>query len=152
MDTQSVRSSSRLWRIVQFPLSRIFIALGFLFVAIAIAQVFASLSGNTLFLRLASILAILLTYIAYWGYVRLIERRTASELAFRGAWKETGIGLLLGAGLFALVAAILWLLGYYRVTGVNSWSALIIGLALSVQSGFIEEVIFRGVIFRISEE
>lgn len=152
MQSESAKPPTRLWRIIQFPLIRIFIAFGFLFVAIGVAQAIASLSSNTLFLLLVSLLAIVLTYVAYWGYVRLIEKRAVSELSFPGAWRELGVGLLLGAGLITIVIAILWLLGYYQVTGVNAWSVLFVGLAFSLQSGFIEEVIFRGVIFRITEE
>src|SRR5439155_20567927 len=47
---------------------------------------------------------------------------------------------------------ILWLLGCYQVTGINGGSALIMNISISLLSGFVEEVIFRGVIFRILEE
>ena len=66
--------------------------------------------------------------------------------------RELGLGLLLGLGVFTLIIVILWILGVYRVSGVNSWLVLFPALAANVPSGFIQEIIFRGVIFRITEE
>jgi uncharacterized protein len=152
MQTEAAHPTSRIWKIIQFPLSRITIALVFVFTAIGIAQVIASLNHSAPFLRLVSLLAIVLVYTAYRSYVGLIEKRAVRELSFSGVGKELGFGLLVGSGLFTLTISILWLLGYYQVTGFGGWSALWVGLALSSQGGFIEEVLFRGIIFRITEE
>ena len=43
-------------------------------------------------------------------------------------------------------------LGYYRVEEIGAWSALAAAFHMAVASSYIEEVIFRGVIFRITEE
>ncbi len=58
----------------------------------------------------------------------------------------------MGAFLFTLTIGILWLLGYYQVTGTNALSVLTQALMIGIVSGFIEEVIFRGILYRISEE
>jgi len=84
--------------------------------------------------------------------VRLIEKRPITELSGPGAPNELGLGLLVGLGLFSIIIAILWALGYYRVTGMNSWLVLIPAIVANVPSGFIQEVIFRGVVFRITRE
>lgn len=97
-------------------------------------------------------LAVPAAFLAYWGYVRLIERRNASEIAFVGAPKELGLGIGLGTGLFTVTVGLLWAFGFYHVTGTNGWSVLIASLSLSVMSGFIEELLVRGIIFRIMEE
>jgi membrane protease YdiL (CAAX protease family) len=60
--------------------------------------------------------------------------------------------MLLGFALVAAIVGILWLLGLYRVTGVGVWTAVFAVLANDGAGAFVEEILFRGVIFRISEE
>lgn len=152
MVSQPTPSKSLLWRIIHFPLIRILIALLFLGIGLVILQIIATQFNNVWALRAFSIVAIVAVYWIYRGYVQVIERRPVSELAFSGALVELGGGLLVGALLFTIAIALLWLLGYYQVTGLNSSAALITNLGLSLQSGFLEEVIFRGILFRILEE
>ncbi len=58
----------------------------------------------------------------------------------------------MGAGLYTLCVLILMVSGIYRIDGVNSWTFLLPALAMTVISGFFEELIFRGALFRIVEE
>jgi hypothetical protein len=74
------------------------------------------------------------------------------EFEGTGALRELGLGLLIGLGLFSLIILILWILGSYHVTGVNPWLVIVSALLANVPSGFIQEIIFRGVIFRIIED
>jgi membrane protease YdiL (CAAX protease family) len=90
--------------------------------------------------------------LSYWGYVRLVERRTVSELSFNGGLKEIGQGALLGAGLFSTTIGVLCMTGCYAVAGWNDGSILLASLSLSLFSGFFEELLMRGIIFRIMEE
>jgi membrane protease YdiL (CAAX protease family) len=149
---QPAPSKSRLWRIIQFPLIRILIALTFLAIGLVILLLISGLFSSTIALRIISLSAIVVVYLTYRLYVWLIEKRATSELAFTGALSELSAGLLTGALLFTVTIGILWLLGYYQVTGINGGSALIMNVGISLLSGFVEEVIFRGVIFRILEE
>ena len=89
---------------------------------------------------------------AYGLLVRVIERRRISELSMRGAGAELAAGVAVGGFLFSTVIATLWLLGFYRVTGVGAWSAAAGALAGSVVSGAVEEILFRGVMFRNLED
>ncbi len=152
MVSQPAPSKSLLWRIIHFPLIRILIALFFLAIGLVILQIIATQFSNVWALRMISLVAIVVVYLIYRGYVQMIEKRPVSELAFAGALVELGGGLLTGALLFSVTIGIIWVLGYYQVTGVNGTAALMTNLGLSLQSGFLEEVIFRGVIFRIFEE
>ncbi len=152
MVTQPAPSKSRLWRIIHFPLIRILIALLFLAIGLVILQIIATQFSSVWALRVISLVAIVLIYLIYRFYVQVIERRPVTELAFSGALIELGGGLLTGALIFTVTISILWLLGYYQVTGVNGAAALVTNLGLSLQSGFLEEVIFRGILFRILEE
>ena len=89
---------------------------------------------------------------AYYAYVRLIERRPVRELSQAGATRELGTGLLLGAGLLTLTVAVLALLEVYRVTGVGTWVGVLTVLVASINAGVVEEILFRGIFFRIVEE
>ena len=95
---------------------------------------------------------VIAVHFAYVGFVRLVERRRAEELSGKGAVRETGAGIAVGAGLLAATIGIIAALGYYQVTGSNPWTAVVPTFATAVVSGYVEEVVFRGVLFRIVEE
>jgi membrane protease YdiL (CAAX protease family) len=146
-------------KILQFPPIRIVIAILFVSVGLFIGQTLLSLSRSVFSvtdLGWANILAFLfitpLTYFAYWAYVRYLEKRDMTELGRPGAVQEFGLGALLGFGFFSLVIAILWLLGIYRINGVSlAWLTLIGALLGAFASGFAQELLFRAVIYRITE-
>jgi membrane protease YdiL (CAAX protease family) len=91
--------------------------------------------------------------IAYLLLVRLLERRPVTELAPRRLLPDGALGVVAGLALFSTVVGVLWLLGSYHVTGTNPnahWlhALLMVGLG----AGIGEEILFRGVLFRIVEE
>lgn len=91
--------------------------------------------------------------VAYLMLTRRLERRQPAELAPNKLLPHSLVGLLLGAVLFSVVVGVLYLLGSYHVTGFNPharWlpSLLVFGLA----AGISEEILFRGVLYRIVEE
>lgn len=88
----------------------------------------------------------------YIGFVHFIERRKVSELSLPGMGRELGIGLLVGAGLYTTCVLILMLLGIYRIDGFNPIHFMLPALAMALSSGIFEELLFRGVLFRITEE
>ncbi|MFZ1903850.1 MAG: CPBP family intramembrane glutamic endopeptidase [Steroidobacteraceae bacterium] len=99
--------------------------------------------------------ALLLTAIvvsAYMGYVRLAEKRSASELSGPHALRELGAGVLLGAMLLSLTIGVLAALGVYQVTGVNGWAAMLATVPAFILGAVLEEVVMRGIIFRILEQ
>jgi uncharacterized protein len=60
-------------------------------------------------------------------------------------------GLVLGAGLFTTVVGVLAATGHYRFVGHGALAAFCLPLALSVYSGVVEELLFRGLVFRLIE-
>lgn len=92
-----------------------------------------------------------LGWLAYRAYVRFVERRPGTELGAAGSLRELGAGLVLGAALFSATVGVLAALGLYSVQGWRPASVLIVPLAVSIGAGVIEELLFRGAIFRIIE-
>ena len=147
-------------KILQFPLIRMLIAVLCIGIAIAVGQAVLSVVRSLFSITntgLANLLAFVIVtpavYFAYWMYVRYMERRDLKELGRANAVEEFGRGSFIGFGLFACIIAILWLLGFYRVHGFEIvWLSLIGTLAGAFVSAFSQELIFRGVLYRITEE
>lgn len=93
-----------------------------------------------------------LGFAVYIGFVRLTERRPVTELALPGMGRELGIGLLVGAGLYTTCILVLMVLGIYKIDGLNPVSYMLPAIAIPLSSGIFEELLFRGVLFRIVEE
>jgi membrane protease YdiL (CAAX protease family) len=84
--------------------------------------------------------------------VRRVERRQPAELALPGMARELVLGLSIGAALVVLTFAILGALGAYRFDGLNAASAaMLVPLAELVLVGLAEEMVFRGVVFGVTE-
>lgn len=146
-------------RIIQFGLTRIVLAV----LAIAATALLVQLVvGSALdwlglgprgeFTLWFVVPLVIAVHFAYVGFVHLVERRPAAELSGRGAVGETGVGIAVGAGLQTACVGAVAALGYFQVTGLNPVSAIVPTLAMAVASGYVEEVVFRGVLFRIVEE
>lgn len=155
----NVRASG--WKSFLGPLGRIVLAAVLVVGAVAAVQVVVKLLKGVLSLGgslpalyyLAYLLAsVLVCYFVYRAYVRLVEKRPVGELSRAGAPRELGIGAAIGLGLVAVVVGSLWVLGYYRIAGTNALAVLFVSLANDGAGAFVEEVVLRGIVFRISEE
>ncbi len=107
--------------------------------------------GTLLGELLSTLVACGLGVAAYVAYVRRIERRAVVELARTGASREFCSGIVLGASIFAATIGTLALLGCYRVEGRHPLSIIAIPLVAALGTAFIEEIVFRGIVFRIVE-
>jgi membrane protease YdiL (CAAX protease family) len=157
MSDQAVRPtpSQRAGRILRWPLVRGALGFVWLLFALVAAQlaVMALPAADSGVGRLVGALIIVaVSLLAYVAFVRVVERRRPSELALTGALPELAAGVLLGAVLFTLAIGLIWLLGFYTVTGTHPLTVLLAPLALSLMSGVTEELLFRGIVFRIVEE
>lgn len=91
--------------------------------------------------------------LAYLVLVKWIERRPLDELAPRKLLPQGLLGVVAGTLLFSAVVGVLWLLGCYHVTGSNpqaAWPPALLTVGLGAGIG--EEIMFRGVLFRVVEE
>jgi membrane protease YdiL (CAAX protease family) len=100
----------------------------------------------------AALLGAAVAYLTYRTYVRVVEKRELVEFGRAGAFQESAAGLALGAALFAGAISILALLGAYRLVGAGSVSDVVVPLAVAIMAGVGEEIVFRGLIFRIAEQ
>ncbi|QOV89920.1 CPBP family intramembrane glutamic endopeptidase [Humisphaera borealis] len=139
-------------RILGSPLARILV-LGFILLMMMglNTDVMTSYAGQPV-KSIQHIVALAIAgFAVYRGYAHFIEKRSVSELALPGMGRELGIGLLIGAGLYAVSELILMALGIYRINGLNPWSYLLPAVAMALSAGVFEELLFRGVLYRSVE-
>lgn len=137
------------------PLLRLLIALAFtmpMFGLQAAAWMLRGSLGPLPTAALSAALAGLGSWAAYTFYVRRFESRPVTELRGPHASRELGVGLVLGLAVFTATIGTLMAVGAYRVTGFGTISALAMPLLLSIGAGVLEEIVFRGVVFRLVEE
>lgn len=90
-----------------------------------------------------------------WAYrvaIRRIEGREPLELSREGAVRGLGWGTAAGFGVFAVTIAAIAVLGGYRITGWGSFEAFLAVCGLMCAVAVAEELLFRGVVFRVVEE
>ena len=143
--------------VVRFPLTRIILFIAGILAALWLLRLVAGGLSRGLGTWWPGgvanvVLPVLAVHFAYRGITRLLEGRSAAELSLHGALRETGAGALVGAGCLTLTVACIAALGGYHVEGIGAAAAVATGFGIAATSGYIEEVIFRGVVFRIVEE
>lgn len=109
---------------------------------------------SNFFAGYSTVLGIATALLAYWLLGRVLEgRRPIHELALRRAAHGALAGLAIGAVLMLVCAGLLGLAGVYQVQGVNAgyspWKAI---LVVGFGAGIIEEILFRGIAFRLLED
>jgi membrane protease YdiL (CAAX protease family) len=140
-------------RVLRFPLVRMAVAILFIAIPFAIVSVpFNLFVTNKPLKRMGALLLAAIVLGAYWGYVRIIEKRDVAELSSRRAIPEVGIGLSLGALLLVVSVGILGALGVYQITGSNGWQTMLATVPGFILAGVLEEVMIRGIVFRILEQ
>jgi membrane protease YdiL (CAAX protease family) len=140
-------------RLMAHPVVRIVLGIVLTFAAVPLTMIIASqLVAKPYRVVWPQLLAAVLVWFGYRFYVRRIEKRQPAELAMHGMARELGTGLLLGAGLVALTFGVLAALGAYRFDGVNDVGIMmLVPLAELALVGMAEEMMFRGVIFGVTE-
>ena len=98
-------------------------------------------------LCVASSVGVLGMYALWWKWT---EKRRVADLPMHRLAPDTGIGFGVGALFFFLVTGIIALAGAYHPGNLNwDWNALIKSLFLFLVVAVGEEVLFRGVVFRM---
>lgn len=152
MTAPSLKPPGLAGRILSSPLGRI-VVLGCLLVLLMALNGDVMMSyGDAPLRAIAHVVALAIAgFAVYLGYAHFIERRSVTELALPGMGRELGVGLLIGAGLYAACELILMALGIYRINGLNPLSFALPAIAMALSSGIYEELLFRGLLFRSVE-
>ena len=111
-----------------------------------------AVQGNTLLTLILGVATAVLAVFVYARVVRWSERREPVEVATEGAAAAVGRGMLIGVGMFAAVIANIAVLGGYRVVGQGSVAGAVALFGFMAAAAVTEELIFRGILFRIIEE
>jgi len=149
---------SRKQKIFNFPLIKIVLALlTFLAVVIIGQQIAVKLLGLTsldkeyrnllkgLFVSVSCIFSYILFFKKY-------DKRTVTEFSSNGIFKNLSIGVLIGFVLQSLTILVMYLNGSYSIVAVNPVSFILLPLTVMFTVAIIEEILVRGIIFRIVEE
>ena len=140
-------------RILRFPLTRIVLALVFFLLPFVLIQAGAThLFEEKLYSRLGQLLGAIVGCLSYAFYVVKIEKRVVSELSLKGAWQEYGLGFVIGGLLLCTSAAGIAALGGLRVVSMNPGAMLVLPLIMHITVGLIEEMMMRGIVFRVVQE
>ena len=101
---------------------------------------------------IVGVAAAVLALAAYAWVVRKTEHREPVEVARRTAPAALGRGVLIGLGMFLAVIVNIAFLGGYEIRGWGSLSGAIAIFGFMAAAAVTEELMFRGVLFRIVEE
>jgi membrane protease YdiL (CAAX protease family) len=155
----TIRPQTRAGKVLQFPLSRILIAIAFLIPVVVFHNVILELVLDRFEKPLYSYLLNIETIIIFAGlllmyrlYVKVVERRRSVEISARFCLKEIDTGILIGGGIIVIMTALLSLLGYYQIAEIGHWSVLVNAVFLFAIGAFLQELVFRIVVFRLVEE
>ncbi len=151
----TLSSPSATWRVRLLANPGIRIALALLATIIPFAMVSAAFNRyvpDKTLKKAGAVLLVVIIVVAYRTYVRLIEKRAATELSGPQVAREVGAGLLVGALLLSLTIGVLAAMGVYQVTGTNGWLPMIATVPAFILAAVLEEVLIRAIVFRILEQ
>jgi uncharacterized protein len=109
-------------------------------------------AANPILGILAGLAMAILAITVYRLSARWLDRRRPDELARAGAPGPIGRGLVIGLALCAATIGLITVFGDYQVLGFGSLGGAIGLFGLFVGVATTEELLFRGVLFRIVEE
>ena len=121
-------------------------------VAFVGGQAVAAVRGNAWLAFAFGVATAALAILVYSWVVRRTEHREPSEMARTGAVARTGRGVLIGFAMCAAVIVGIAFLGGYQVDGFGSATGALGLFGLMAAAATTEELMFRGVLFRVVEE
>jgi hypothetical protein len=145
-------------KFINFPLTRIILGLIVCFISFIIAQQLAgkmldltSLNKNyrNLIKGIIASSAVISTYIYFF---RKYEKREIKEFSSKGIAKYLLSGTMIGVVLQSLTMLVIVLNGGFEIVSVNPISYVIIPFTIAFTVAVFEEILIRGIIFRIIEE
>lgn len=89
---------------------------------------------------------------SYWLFYHKYEHRVITELSVKNLWKKLLIGIVTGSVLQGLTLLVIYLYGGFSIIAFNPITGLIIPFTVAFTVAILEEVLLRGIIFRLTEE
>lgn len=156
-DDYSPHEEKPLWRrIIDYPLVAMLIAAALFICAIAVGLLVTKLlppMSDVARLAAQAVINIGLVLAVYKLAIVRLGERPRDDLSGRGAVKNLSIGLLMGFVLMSAVVGVAALLDVYNIVGSGGTGELIrLLIATAIIPGILEEVFFRGILFRWIEE
>ncbi|MGI8611066.1 MAG: CPBP family intramembrane glutamic endopeptidase [Sphingomicrobium sp.] len=150
-------AAKTLWkRIVDFPLATLVVAIG-LFVFANAAAIFAGRMlppmDKTSGMLVRAAIGISIALLVYKLAIRHLGERPRDDLRLADAPKGLGLGLAFGALLFAVIVAVAAIADVYNIIGEGGTGDLVrVLVTIAIVPAFMEELLFRGILFRWLEE
>lgn len=144
-------------RIVDFPLVAMLIAAALVIVLqVAVGIAFAWMPADVSEWAGGAV-PVLVTVVAAFALYKLVIRRMGErkhdDLAGQGAGRQLGIGVVVGFLIMSAAVAVAAALGVYRIVEFERGSDMAwIVFQAGIYAGFMEELLFRGILFRWIEE
>lgn len=151
-------SAVPLWkRVWNFPLVAMLAALALCVIVIGAINIGAGLLSGALGMDVPEPMQVVAVVAALIVLQKLVLRRLGErkhdDLPFAEAPRGLAVGTLGAAVLFSAIVGIAALLGAYQIVGwggLSTWVFLL--FAAGIGAGFVEELVFRGILFRWIEE
>ena len=141
-------------RVVEFPITRL-VLIVLLFGSLTLPLVRAAHPSHSIWqIIIVNCLLALLLLVAMLVVERVTVHKDAAQIGLdpRRAPRDLLLGFLFGTGLISMVVLELGTGGFYRIVAVHvSWDLGFAALLLLADAA-IEELLFRGVLFRLIEE
>ena len=145
-------------RIIDSPITRILLGLLVCFIAFILAQQLTVkiLDLTVLDKNFRNLIKGIISSAAVIGgysfFFRKYEKRKIVEFSTKGIAKYIFIGTLIGILLQSLTILVIYLAGNIEIVAVNPISYIIIPFTVAFSVAIFEEILIRGIIFRILEE
>jgi len=145
-------------KMLHFPLTKIIIGLLVCGVIVSVGQL---LVGKLLDLSaldksiknlITGLVVAILAIVSYTYLFKFYEKREIKELSKIGLFKSLTIGIVLGVLLQSLTILVIYLKGGYSIVSINPILFLVPPFAMAFTSAIFEEILMRGIVFRITEE
>jgi membrane protease YdiL (CAAX protease family) len=150
------RVKPRWEKIADFPLIALILAIGLLFASTAVARILGdqlALDKGIVRTAIRAALTLTLVFATYKLAIRRLGERPHDDLAMAGAPRQLGLGLLLGFVLFSAIVGVAALADVYNIVGQGGTGQLAMMLVTTaIMPAFMEELLFRGILFRWLEE
>jgi uncharacterized protein len=148
---------SRAYKIFHFPITKIIISILVLTSLVLIVQKASQiiLKSVELGADIKSLIeGILISAVALAIYIYLFkfyEKRKIEELSLAHFWLNAVYGFFTGFIILSVTIWVMYIYKAYTIVAINPISFLLPALAMAISSAIFEELLFRGIIFRIIE-